>query len=325
MKTIKKIAVMTSGGDAPGMNAAIRAVVRQSIFSGLNIAAIQNGFEGLINGEFMPMNAHSVSNIIQRGGTILSTSRSKRFIQEKWQKIAYQNLKNNAIDALIIIGGNGSIEGAKIFSTKFKIPVITIPKTIDNDVASTDYSIGFDTACNTAMEAIDKIRDTADAHHRLFFIEVMGRDRGFIALNAGLSSGAEAILIPEVKSSIEDLLDQLEKGWERHKSSIIVVVAEGCIKGGLQELVNKVKARFDHFEIKTTILGHIQRGGAPSSFDRVLATRLGSAAVTGLLNGKANCIVGMIGNQVVFTPLGKENKQHLIDVELVKLIKELSC
>lgn len=303
---MKRIAVMTSGGDAPGMNAAIRAVVRQATFCQLEVVAIREGLEGLIEGYFEPITSSSVSNIIQRGGTILRTCRSERFRTPTYQQAAYRQLEKASIDAVLLIGGNGSIEGVRKFTTRHPIPFIAIPKTIDNDVAATDYAIGFDTACNTVMEAIDKIRDTADAHHRLFFVEVMGRDHGFIALNAAISSGAEAVLLPEYPNSVEDLLSQLEKGWLRHKSSLIVVVAEGAIKQGLGKLIEAVQARFHHFEIKTSTLGHLQRGGSPSSFDRILASRLGSAAVLGLLDGKKNCTIGLIENKIAFTPFEQQ-------------------
>jgi 6-phosphofructokinase 1 len=320
---IRRIAVLTSGGDAPGMNAAIRAVVRQAFFRNLEVLAIQNGFDGLIENQFFTVTPDQVSNIIQRGGTILNSSRSERFLFPSYRQTARENLEARDVDALVLIGGNGSIAGAKAFTVESHVPCIVVPKTIDNDVCETDYAIGFDTACNTAMEAIDKVRDTANAHHRLFFVEVMGRDCGLIALQAGLSSGAEAILIPEMKSGIKDLITQLEKGWERKKSSLIVVVAEGILEGGLDELVSRVKKKFHHYEIRTSTLGHIQRGGSPSCFDRVLATRLGSAAITCLLEGKKNGIVGLIDNSIRFTPFG-EKRVHRIDKDLMALIRELS-
>lgn len=322
---MKKIAVMTSGGDAPGMNAALRAVVRQSIFSKINVVAVHNGFEGLIDGNFQPMEASSVSNIIQKGGTILKTSRSERFLLDEFRQVAYDKLKQAEVEAVVAIGGNGSIKGAQVFTDQFDIPFIAVPKTIDNDVSATDWAIGFDTACNTAMEAIDKIRDTADAHHRLFFVEVMGRNLGYIALHAGICGGAEAILIPEMKEGVDELIEQLKNGWKRQKSSLIVIVAEGCVKNGLHQLVSKVQEHFSHYEIKTSVLGHIQRGGSPSAFDRVLATRLGSAAITGLLTGVKNSVVGLIGNDIKFTPLSESASVHKLDKELYRIALQVSC
>ena len=324
-KTFNNIAVMTSGGDAPGMNAAIRAVVRTAINNNLKVLAINEGYEGMINGNFREMDAGSVSNIIQRGGTVISTSRSDRFKEKKWRQKAYQELKEKKIDGVIIIGGNGSFSGANIFTSEFNIPFIGIPKTIDNDIYGSDQSIGFDTATNTALDAIDKIRDTANSHHRLFFVEVMGRDLGFIALHCGLSAGAEAILLPEIKNNINDLIKKLEKGWQRNKSSLIVIVAEGVIKGGAQEIANLVKKRFDHFDIRVSVLGHIQRGGNPSCFDRFLASRLGNEAIKTLLNGKKNLVVGVKNNNLTYTPFSKASSgKHKINKQFLELIDELS-
>lgn len=321
----KKIALITSGGDAPGMNAAIRAVTRTAIANDLEVLAVYGGYEGLIDGSFQVFHPHSVSNIIQRGGTILSTSRSERFLQKEFREQAYKHLKRESVDAAFLIGGNGSLAGAHIFTSEFDIPFIGIPKTIDNDVFGTDQSIGFDTAINTAMEAIDRIRDTASSHHRLFFIEVMGRNLGFIAASCGIAAGAEAILVPEVKTNIDDLISKLETGWKRHKSSMIVVVAEGAVKGGVQEIAEKVKERFDHYDIRVSILGHIQRGGNPSCFDRLLAGRLGYEAVMALLAGKKNVLVGISNNEICYTPLEKASKGgHTLDKKLLLMSDVLS-
>ncbi|MDR3680044.1 MAG: 6-phosphofructokinase [Flavipsychrobacter sp.] len=293
MKRYKTIAVMTSGGDAPGMNAAIRAVVRTAANNGLKTFAVHDGFEGIIDGDFMEIDATSVSNIIQRGGTIIHTSRSERFLTKKWRLMAYEQLIAKEIDAVFIIGGNGSFKGANVFTSEFDIPFVGIPKTIDNDVYGTDHTIGFDTACNTAMEAIDKIRDTANSHHRLFIVEVMGRDFGFIAAQCGISSGVEAIMVPEIDTGFDDLIAKLERGWVRQKQSLIVIVAEGCHKDGVTALAEQMKARFNYYDIRVCVLGHMQRGGSPSSFDRVLASRLGYEGVLALLKGKKNIMVGM--------------------------------
>lgn len=323
--SIKTIAVMTSGGDAPGMNAAMRAVVRTAKNNNLKVLAINGGYEGMINGNFQEMDAGSVSNIIQRGGTILKTSRSERFKEKKWRAVAFQQLKKANIDGVIIIGGNGSFAGADVFTSEFKIPFIGVPKTIDNDVYGTDYAIGFDTAINTSLEAIDKIRDTANSHHRLFFVEVMGRDAGFIALHCGISAGAEAILIPEIKHNMNDLIAKLEKGWQRKKSSLIVVVAEGAVKESVTEIADIVKKKFSHYETKICILGHIQRGGAPSCFDRLLASQLGNEAVKILLNGKQNVVVGLKNNVLNYTSFKKASSgKHKIDKKLIDIANELS-
>jgi 6-phosphofructokinase 1 len=322
---IKTIGVMTSGGDAPGMNAAIRAVVRTAINAGLRVLAISGGYEGMIEGDFKEMDAGSVSNIIHKGGTIIKTSRSARFLEKKWRQIAFKQLKKAKIDAVIIIGGNGSLSGANAFTAEFNIPFIGVPKTIDNDIVGTDLAIGFDTATNTALDAIDKIRDTANSHHRLFFVEVMGRDLGFIALYSGIAAGAEAILVPECKTNMDDLFSRLEQGWKRCKSSMIVVVAEGAVEGGVMEIANKVKAKFDHYEIRVTILGYIQRGGNPSCVDRVLASRLGNEAVKILLEGKQNVMVGLKNNRMSYTSFSKASSgKNKINTSLLDIANELS-
>lgn len=316
---------MTSGGDAPGMNAAIRAVVRTAMTHGINVVSVNGGFEGLIDGHFSSMDAQSVGNIIQRGGTIIKTSRSERFKLAEWRKKAHNELKSAGIEGLVIIGGNGSFAGAHAFCSEYAFPFIGIPKTIDNDVYGCDYTIGFDTACNTALEAIDKIRDTADAHNRLFFVEVMGRDAGYIALHCGISAGAEAIVIPEDTESVGDLIADLEKGWKRNKSSLIVVVAEGAVKGGVMALAAEVESRFKHFEIRTSVLGHIQRGGNPSCFDRTLASLLGNEAVKLIMQGKTDLVAGLSNNKLTYTPfLRAASSKKKINKRLINIIKELS-
>jgi len=321
----KTIAVMTSGGDAPGMNAAIRAVVRTAIVKGINVLAINGGYEGMIDGNFSEMNAESVGNIIHKGGTIIYTSRSERFRKPSWRKVAHEQLQKNNIDAVIIIGGNGSFAGAATFTSEFKIPFIGIPKTIDNDVFGTDYAIGFDTAINTALDALDKIRDTANSHHRLFFVEVMGRDLGFLALYSGIAAGAEAILVPEIKTNMEDLIALLEKGWQRKKNSMIVVVAEGAVKGGVMNIAEQVKMKFNHFDIRVSILGHIQRGGNPSCFDRVLASQLGNHSIQALLKGKKNVVIGMKNNKISYTSFAEASSyKHTVDQNMLQMANELT-
>lgn len=323
--SFKTIAVMTSGGDAPGMNAAIRAVVRTAIVKGINVFAINGGYEGMIDGNFSAMNAESVGNIIHKGGTVIYTSRIERFRKSRWRKVAFEQLQKNNIDAVIIIGGNGSFAGAEMFTSEFKIPFLGVPKTIDNDVFGTDYAIGFDTAINTALDALDKIRDTANSHHRLFFVEVMGRDLGFLALHSGIAAGAEAILVPEIKTNMDDLVALLEKGWERKKNSMIVVVAEGAVKGGVMKIAEQVKKKFNHFDIRVSILGHIQRGGNPSCFDRVLASQLGNHAIHAMLQGKKNVVIGMKNNKISYTSLAKASSyKHAVDRNMLQIANELT-
>jgi 6-phosphofructokinase 1 len=324
-KKITKIGVMTSGGDAPGMNACIRAVVRTGIFHGLEVYGITRGYSGLIDNDIQKMDSRSVANIIQRGGTILKTARCKEFMTPEGRKKAYNNLKKLGINGLVIIGGDGSFKGAQIFSNEFDIPCIGIPGTIDKDIAGTDFTIGFDTAVNTAIEAIDKIRDTADAHDRLFIVEVMGRDAGYIALHSGIGTGAEHILIPERKTDVEAVLASLQEKEKRKKLVNIVVVAEGDDFGGGTDLANLIKERIPNFDIRVAILGHIQRGGAPTSMDRLIASRMGYAAVECLIEGKHNQMVGIMNNKMHFTPLDKavKAKQKISD-EWIKIVKILA-
>jgi len=323
--TLKKIGVMTSGGDSPGMNTAIRSVVRACAFYQIKCVGIKMGYEGLIQNQMSELGARSVRHIINRGGTFLQTARSAEFRTKEGRAKAFENLKKNELDALIIIGGDGSFTGGNIFYKEYGIPFIGVPGTIDNDIFGTDFTIGYDTALNTAIEAIDRIRDSATSHNRVFFVEVMGRDAGFIALNSGIASGAQDILIPEKKDSLEDLFNSLEKSQQSNKNSSIIVVAEGEELGNVYELAKATEEKFPDYDVRVTVLGHIQRGGSPSCMDRVLASRLGIAAVEGLLEGKTNLMAGLRSNKVVFTPIEEAIKKHNeIDKELIKVAKILA-
>ena len=292
---MKKIAVFTSGGDAPGMNACIRAVVRTALHKGIEVVGIYRGYNGIISGDFKKMDAHSVSNIIQLGGTILHSARSDEFRTKEGRQKAYDNLKNEGIDGVVAIGGDGTFTGANVFMKEFPdIAFVGVPGTIDNDLYGTDYTIGYDTAINTAMNAIDNIKDTANAHDRIFFIEVMGRDAGFIALRSGIASGAEAVLVPESKTNLEELLAMLESNVANKKNSSIIIVAEGDDAGGAFDIAKYVKSKTDNYDIRVTILGHTQRGGRPTCMERVLASRLGLEAVKALLAGKKGVMIGQV-------------------------------
>jgi 6-phosphofructokinase 1 len=320
-KEIKSIAVLTSGGDAPGMNAAIRAVVRNASFNNLKAYGIYRGYQGLIENDFIELGPRSVRNIINRGGTFLKSARSMQFKEYEYRKKAYENLKSRGIDALVVIGGDGSFTGAKIFSSEFDIPVIGIPGTIDNDINGTDFTLGYDTALNTVVEAIDKIRDTANSHDRLFLVEVMGRDAGDIALNSGIAAGAEQILIPEEDLGMERLVKSLNKSRLAGKTSSIVVVAEGDQIGkNITKLKDDLERDLPQYEIKVTVLGHIQRGGSPSCYDRVLASRLGVGAIDALLDGKSNIMVGVSHNKIVQVPFEVAiNYKKTIDKDLIRV------
>jgi 6-phosphofructokinase 1 len=324
-KKVTKIGVLTSGGDAPGMNAAIRAVVRTGIYHGLEVFGIMRGYSGMIDNDIIPMHSRSVANIIQRGGTILKTARCKEFFEYEGRKKAYGNLKKLNINGLVIIGGDGSFRGAHKFSTEFDIPCIGLPGTIDKDIAGTDFTIGFDTAVNTAVEAIDKIRDTADAHDRLFIIEVMGRDAGYIALHSGIATGAENILIPERKTDVEELVGSLLEKERRKKLVNLVVVAEGDGFGGADEVAKIIKDRLPSADVRVCVLGHIQRGGSPSCMDRLIASRMGYAAVECLIEGTNNVMVGIMNNRMHYTPLEKavKAKQKISD-DWLKIVKILA-
>ncbi len=322
---VTKIGVLTSGGDSPGMNAAIRAVVRTGIYNGLEVFGIMRGFSGMVENDIVKMESRSVANIIQRGGTILKTTRGKEFMEAEGRKKAYENLQKHGIDGLVIIGGDGSFRGAQIFSKEYDIPCIGVPGTIDKDITGTDFTIGFDTAVNTAVEAIDKIRDTADAHDRLFIIEVMGRDAGYIALHSGIATGAENILIPERKTVIEDIITSLAEKERRQKLVNLIVVAEGEEFGGANEVARMVKERLPQQEVRVCILGHIQRGGSPSCFDRLIASRMGYAAVECLIEGRHNVFVGIVNNKMNYTPIQDAvKKKQKISEEWMRIVKILA-
>jgi 6-phosphofructokinase 1 len=318
---INKIAVFTSGGDSPGMNAAIRSVVRTCAYMKIDCVGIYRGYEGMIEGDFKPMDARSVNNIINKGGTILKSARSIEFRTPEGRAKAYENLKKEGIDAFVVIGGDGSFTGAMIFNQEYNFPVIGIPGTIDNDIYGTTYTVGFDTALNTVVEVIDKIRDTASSHNRLFFVEVMGRDVGHIALNAGVGAGAEEILIPEENLGLDRLLESLKRSKLSGKSSSIVVVAEGDKTGkNVFELKEYVEKHIPIYDVRVSVLGHMQRGGSPSCFDRVLASRMGVKAVEALMEGKSSLMVGIQDNKITLTPLIKAIKGHSeIDKELIRV------
>lgn len=309
-RNLKRIGVLTSGGDSPGMNAAIRAVVRTAIFNKLEIVGIMRGYTGLINRQFMGMKSHSVAKTINLGGTILKSSRCPEFKDPKVRHLAYENMCEAGIDALVVIGGDGSFRGANLLHKEYNFPVVGIPGTIDNDIYGTDFTIGFDTAINTAVEAIDKIRDTADSHNLVFFVEVMGRDAGFIGLYTAIATGAETTLIPEVHTDIDTLCEYLNHERRQNKTSGIVIVAEGEDGGSAMEVAAKVKQRLPDYETRVTTLGHIQRGGSPTCNDRVLASILGSNAVNALLSGKSGVMVGQINNHIVYTPFDEACTKH---------------
>ena len=320
-KTIKKIAVLTSGGDSPGMNAAVRAVVRTCAFHNVDCYGVYQGYEGLIIGDFKKMDARSVKGIINKGGTILKSARSKEFRTKEGREKAHQQLLNAGIEGLVVIGGDGSFTGALIFNQEFGFPVMGIPGTIDNDIFGTSHTLGFDTALNTVVDAIDKIRDTASSHNRLFFIEVMGRDVGHIALNAGIAGGAEEILIPEEDLGLDRLVESLNRSRKTGKSSSIVIVAEGDKIGkNIFELKDFVDENMEDYDVRVSVLGHMQRGGAPSCFDRVLASRMGVKAVESMLNGQTNYMVGLISGKMELTPLDNAIKgKTKINLELLRV------
>ena len=323
MSNIKKIAVLTSGGDAPGMNAGIRAVVRAGIYNNLEVFGIRRGYDGLVNGEIFPMDAKSVANIIQRGGTILKTARSEAFKTAEGRKQAYDNLRSHEIDAMVVIGGDGTFTGASKFIDEFDFPIIGLPGTIDNDLAGTDFTIGYDTAINTVIQAVDKIRDTAESHDRVFIIEVMGRDSGLIAIRSGISTGAEAVLVPEFEVDYDAIMKRLDKS-RKNKSSRIIIVAEGDKEGGMV-VSEKIKENFPHYDVRLSILGHIQRGGSPTCMDRVLASRLGVAAVEALVAGRRGEMAGLICSEVRFTPFKSAIKHNVkLNEDLLRIIEILS-
>ncbi len=321
---MKSIGVFTSGGDAPGMNACVRSVVRNALYLGMDVYGIKYGYNGMISGDIYKMKSYSVSNIVQKGGTILKSARSKDFMTPEGRKKAYDQLSKRGIEGLVAIGGDGTFTGANIFHEEFGIPVVGAPGTIDNDLYGSDFTIGFDTAVNTALDAIDKIRDTANSHDRVFFVEVMGRKTGYIAIQCGIGGGAEFVMVPETSTTIKDVIETLKKGRDSQKTSSIVVVAEGGDEGSALEVAQKVMTEIPELDIRVTNLGHIQRGGSPTSFDRILASRLGMAAVEHLVNGKSG-MVGVIDDKISFTSFKLAiSKTKPINQELMRLVKILS-
>lgn len=325
MTKIRSVGILTSGGDAPGMNAAIRAVTRAAIYAGFKVYGIYRGYKGLITDEIEEFSTQNVSNIIQRGGTILKTARCKEFQTEEGRQCARDVLARHEIDALCVIGGDGSLTGARIFGNEFSYPIVGLPGTIDNDLYGTDSTIGYDTALNTIMECVDKIRDTATSHERLFFVEVMGRDAGFLALNGAIASGAEAAIIPEVATQDEQLDALIKSGFRKSKNSSIVLVAESPATGGAIALAERVKTEYPSYDVRVTILGHLQRGGSPTAFDRILASRMGAAAVDALLDDQRNVMVGLRNDEIVYVPFTKAIKNDKpINQELLSTLKRLS-
>ncbi|WP_301752804.1 6-phosphofructokinase [uncultured Muribaculum sp.] len=325
MPAIKTIGILTSGGDAPGMNAAIRAVTRSAIFSGFKVIGIYRGYRGLITNEIVEFKSQNVSNIIQMGGTILKTARCKEFETAEGRQLAYDTIRQHGIDALVVIGGDGSLTGARIFASEFNFPIIGLPGTIDNDLFGTDKTIGYDTALNTIMECVDKIRDTATSHERLFFIEVMGRDAGFLALNGAIAAGAEAAIIPEISTEVDQLAELIQNGFRKSKNSSIVLVAESPVTGGAMALAERVKNEYPGYDVRVSILGHLQRGGSPTASDRILASRLGSAAIDALLEDQRNVMIGISNDQIVYVPFSKAIKNDKpINRDLLNTLRRLS-
>ncbi len=324
MGKINCIGILTSGGDAPGMNAAIRAVTRSAIYNGLQVKGIYRGYKGLVTGEIKDFKSQNVSNIIQLGGTILKTARCKEFTTPEGRQIAYDNMKKEGIDALVVIGGDGSLTGARIFAAEYDVPCIGLPGTIDNDLYGTDSTIGYDTTLNTILECVDRIRDTAQSHERIFFIEVMGRDAGFLAQNSAIASGAEAAIIPEEATDVDQLGRFMERGIRKSKKSCIVIVSESP-KCGAMYYANRVTKEYPQFDVRVSILGHLQRGGSPSAQDRILASRLGVGAIEALLQGQRNIMVGIRNDQVVYVPFVEAvTREKPISMELIKVLNELS-
>ncbi len=324
MAEIKCIGILTSGGDAPGMNAAIRAVTRAGIFSGLKVKGIYRGYRGLLTDE-IEFHTQNVSNIIQMGGTILKTARCKEFTTPEGRQLAYDTMRRHEIDALVVIGGDGSLTGARIFANEFNLPVIGLPGTIDNDLYGTDTTIGYDTALNTIMECVDKIRDTATSHERLFFIEVMGRDAGFLALNGAIASGAEAAIIPEISTEVDQLAELIQNGFRKSKNSSIVLVAESPVTGGAMAMAERVKNEYPAYDVRVSILGHLQRGGSPTAHDRILASRMGAAAIDALLDDQRNVMIGIKNDDIVYVPITKAIKNDKpINRELLSTLRRLS-
>ena len=325
MSKIKSIGILTSGGDAPGMNAAIRAVTRAAIYSGFKVYGIYRGYKGLISDEIEEFSTQNVSNIIQRGGTILKTARCKEFETPEGRQCAYDVLKRRGIDSLCVIGGDGSLTGARIFANEFQLPIVGLPGTIDNDLYGTDSTIGYDTALNTIMECVDKIRDTATSHERLFFIEVMGRNAGFLALNGAIAAGAEAAIIPEISTEVDQLAELIKNGFRKSKNSSIVLVAESPITGGAMGLAQRVKDEYPNYDVRVSILGHLQRGGSPTAHDRILASRMGAAAVDALLDDQRNVMIGIRNDEIVYVPFVKAiHNEKTVNREKLETLRRLS-
>ena len=326
-RQINTIGILTSGGDAPGMNAAIRAVTRTARFHNMNVVGIMRGYQGLIENEFVKFTSSSVSNTIQRGGTILKTARCGAFLTPEGRKTAHDNMVEAGIDALIVIGGNGSLTGAQLFAREYDIPIIGLPGTIDNDLYGTDSTIGYDSALNTIVECVDKIRDTANSHDRIFFIEVMGRDAGFLAQNSAIASGAEAAIIPESATDVDQLAEFIERGKRKSKNSAIVLVSEAQKNGvgGALYYADRIKKEYPQFDARVTILGHLQRGGKPTAYDRILASRMGYAAIEALLEGQRNVMIGIKNDEIVYVPISRAIKTDKpINRELIQVLNVLS-
>jgi 6-phosphofructokinase 1 len=325
MAEIKCIGILTSGGDAPGMNAAIRAVTRAAIYNGLDVKGIYRGYRGLLTNEIVPFKTNNVSNIIQQGGTMLKTARCLEFKEHEGRQIAHETMQRENIDALVVIGGDGSLTGARIFAQEYDFPIVGLPGTIDNDLYGTDTTIGYDTALNTIMEAVDKIRDTATSHERLFFIEVMGRDAGFLALNGAIASGAEAAIIPEIFTEVDQLEELIKNGFRKTKNSSIVLVAESEITGGAMGMAERVKKEYPLYDVRVTILGHLQRGGSPTATDRILASRMGAAAIDALMEDQRNVMIGIQNDNIVYVPFSKAIKNDKpINRDLLNTLRILS-
>ncbi len=325
MEPVKCIGILTSGGDAPGMNAAIRAITRAAIYNGFKVKGIYRGYEGLINNEIKDFTTENVSNIIQRGGTILKTARSEEFRTPEGRKKAYENMRSHGINALVVIGGDGSLTGARAFAEEYDIPCIGLPGTIDNDLYGTDTTIGYDTAMNTIVECVDKIRDTATSHDRIFFVEVMGRDAGFLAQNSAIAAGAEAAIIPEDQTDVDQLEEFISRGCRKTKNSSIVIVSESKKDGGAMHYAERVKKEYPQYDVRVTILGHLQRGGSPSAADRILASRLGVASIDAILEGQRNVMMGIQNDQVVYVPFTKAIKNDKpINRDLIRVVDILS-
>ena len=323
--SIKCIGILTSGGDSPGMNAAIRAVTRSAIYNNIEVKGIYRGFKGLLTNEIVPFKTNSVSNIIQQGGTVLKTARCDEFLKPEGRKTAFENMRKHDIEALVVIGGDGSLSGARIFAQEHNIPIVGLPGTIDNDLLGTDVTIGYDTALNTIVESVDKIRDTASSHERLFFIEVMGRNCGALALNSAIAAGAEAAIIPEISIEKDQLHEFISQGFRKTKNSSLVLVAESEITGGALQLAERVKNQYPQYDVRVSILGHLQRGGSPTARDRILASRMGYAAIQSLLEDQRNIMIGIRNEEIVYVPFSKAIKREKpINPELVHLLKVLS-